>query len=325
MQSHPSRLVIVIAVLIAVVGGALVAVQTRINSQFARDLGDSIIAAFVSFVLGGVIVAVVVFLAPSGRRGMARMRESIVSRQTPWWFLLGGACGAFFVVAQGLTGAILGVSLFTIATVATQTITGAVIDGVGLGDMQKRPVTVVRIIASLLALGAVAFTGFADLHINFPIALLIFPLVAGAAAGYQQAANGQLRHVSQSALAATFVNFVSGIVVLALATVVHIAVGGWSVTFPTELWLYSGGLIGILFIVGSVVVVRTIGVLLLSLGTIAGQLLGALLLDLFFPMSTSGLPVTTIIGTLVTLGAVSLAAVSAQRSNAPIVGLGDED
>ncbi len=324
-QSHPSRGVIVIAVGVAVLSGALVAVQTRINSQFARDLGDSFLAALVSFVVGGVIVAAVALLAPSGRRGIARLRDSVASRETPWWFLLGGACGAFFVVAQGLTGAILGVSLFTIATVATQTVAGAIIDGVGFGDMLKRPVTVLRIIASILALGAVAFTGLAELRTDFPVALLIFPLVAGAAAGYQQAANGQLRHVAQSTLAATLVNFVVGTVALLLATAVHVVAGGWVAAFPTELWLYSGGLIGILLIAGSIVVVRAIGVLLLSLGLIAGQLLGALLLDVFFPMAIGGLPVTTVIGTLVTLGAVSLAAVSAQRSDAPVVGLRADD
>ena len=256
---------------------------------------------------------------------MARLRDSVVARETPWWFLLGGAGGAFFVVGQGIAGAVLGVSLFTIAVVATQTITGAVIDGVGFGDMQKRPITPVRAIAALLALAAVAFTGIADLRTDIPIWLLIFPLLAGVAAGYQQAANGQLRHVSQSPLAATFMSFLTGTVVLIVAAAVNIAVSGWVATFPTDLWLYSGGLVGIVFIAGAIIVVRTIGVLLLSLATIGGQLLGALALDLVFPIAGGGLPLTTIIGTLVTLGAVSLAAFSAQRTGAAVVGLRDEE
>ncbi|MEQ1737810.1 MAG: DMT family transporter, partial [Rhodoglobus sp.] len=152
-----------------------------------------------------------------------------------------------------------------------------------------------------------------------------FPLIAGIAAGYQQAANGQLRHVSHSPLAATFMSFLTGTLVLVVAAGVSIAVVGWKVTFPTEWWLYSGGLVGIVFIAAAIVVVRTIGVLLLSLATIAGQLLGALALDVVFPISGGGLPFTTIIGTIVTLLAVSLAAVSAQRSKGPIVGLHDEE
>ena len=70
-----------------------------------------------------------------------------------------------------------------------------------------------------------------------------------------------------------------------------------------------------LFIGGAAVVVRTIGVLLLGLGTIAGQLLGALVLDLVIPISGRGLPTTTVIGTLLTLVAVSLAVLSARRAH----------
>jgi transporter family-2 protein len=206
------------------------------------------------------------------------------------------------------------VALFTIAVVATQTIAGAVIDRIGLGDLPKRPVTVLRVVASLLALAAVIFSGLAELRVDVPIGLLILPLLAGVGIGYQQAINGQVRHVSESALTATFLNFLTGTSVLIVAVIVHTLVVGWVATFPTNPLLYTGGAIGVLFIGGAAAVVRTIGVLLLGLGTIAGQLLGALVLDLVIPISGRGLPFTTVVGTLLTLVAVSLAVVSAQRS-----------
>lgn len=317
MPPHPSRLVIVGAVGVAAVSGALTALQTRVNSQLSLELGDGVLASLISFGSGFVILTVIVLIAPTGRHGLVKLKNSVVARKTPWWFLIGGFFGALFVLGQGLTAAVLGVALFTIAVVATQTITGAVIDRVGLGDLPKRPVTVLRVVASVLALAAVVFSGLAELRVDVPIGLLLLPLLAGVGVGYQQAINGQVRFVSESALTATFLNFLTGTAVLIIAVIVHTLAVGWVAVFPTNPWLYSGGAIGVLFIGGAAAVVRTIGVLLLGLGTIAGQLLGALVLDLVIPISGRDLAVTTVIGTLLTLVAVSLAVASAQRAQTP--------
>ena len=150
---------LIVAVGIAVISGALTALQTRVNSQLSLELGDGILASVISFASGLVILTIAVLVAPRGRDGLARLTTSVRERRTPWWYLIGGLFGAVFVVGQGLTAAVLGVALFTIAAVATQTITGAVIDRVGLGDLPKRPVTALRVVASLLALAAVTFSG----------------------------------------------------------------------------------------------------------------------------------------------------------------------
>ena len=299
---------------VAVISGALTALQTRVNSQLAIELGDGILSSLISFGSGLLILTVVVLLVPSGRHGLARLNRSVRARRTPWWYLIGGVFGAFFVVSQGLTATVVGVALFTIAVVATQTITGAVIDRVGLGDLPKRPVTVLRVVASLLALVAVGFAGASELRVDIPIALLILPLLAGVGVGYQQAINGQVRYVSESALTATFLNFLTGASVLVIAVIVHTLIVGWVANFPSNPLLYTGGAIGVLFIGGAAAVVRTIGVLLLGLGTIAGQLVGALLLDLAIPIAGHHLSITTVIGTVLTLVAVSLAVLSAQRA-----------
>jgi transporter family-2 protein len=48
-------------------------------------------------------------------------------------------------------------------------------------------------------------------------------------------------------------------------------------------YLYVGGLIGAIFVAVAARLVRTLGVLLLTLTSIAGQLLGAVILDIFIP------------------------------------------
>lgn len=303
-----SRPAVAGAVAVAVLSGVFTAVQTRINSQFARELGDGVLSAFISFGSGMLVLALIVGLTPAGRRGLARLRESVASGRTPWWYLIGGVGGALFVLGQGLSAGILGVALFTIVVVASQTVSGTVIDRVGVGALGQRPITPLRIAASALAVLAVAFAGIAELRFDVPPWVLILPLVAGVAIGWQQAANGQVRHVAQSAVAATFVNFLTGTAVLLVAALIHSSATGWPQAFPTNPLLYSGGFLGVVFVFGAIAVVRFTGVLLLGLGTIAGQLLGALVLDLVLPVSGHAIALTTVIGTLLTLVAVSIAA-----------------
>ena len=79
-------------------------------------------------------------------------------------------------------------------------------------------------------------------------------------------------------------------------------------TFPSEPWLYIGGASGVIFIAIFALVVRSIGVLLMSLGSVAGQLVMAVILDLTFP-SQHQLGVATIVGTVLTLLAAGIAAI----------------
>ena len=64
---------------------------------------------------------------------------------------------SFLVLSQGLAAAALGVALFTVAVVAGQTISGLVLDRVGIGPGGRRPLTAARLVGALLALGAVTW------------------------------------------------------------------------------------------------------------------------------------------------------------------------
>jgi transporter family-2 protein len=80
--------------------------------------------------------------------------------------------------------------------------------------------------------------------------------------------------------------------------------------------LYLGGAIGAIFIAIAAAVVRDTGVLLLGLGTVAGQLGGALVLDLVLPGGARP-GAATYAGVLLTLGAVLLATVPSRRRSRP--------
>lgn len=307
--THPpvSRLRLTIALVSVFVAGGLVALQSRITGELGQRMGDGFLAAFISFGTGMVILLIGSLFWRPGREGMGRVMAAIRERRIPWWFAVGGAGGAIFVLGQGVTVGLLGVALFTIAVVCGQTISSLLIDHHGMGSMAPRRATAARIAGAGLAVVAVGIAVAGELRADAPYLALIIPLVAGVAVGWQAAVNGQIRTVARSAFTATFGNFVVGTTLLGIALIVHTAIVGWHAEFPTEPWLYVGGPIGVAFIASQAIIVRITGVLLMGLALLAGQLTASVIFDLVAPVEGGALTVATVIGAALTLVAVLVA------------------
>lgn len=301
-------------VVAAVAVGALIATQTRLNGELGSRLGDGFTAAAISFGSGLVVLATALLALPAGRRGLGRLAGAIRSGRMPWWHLLGGVGGAVFVLGQGLLGAILGVALFTVGIVAGQTVSSLLIDRRGLGSMPARPLSAQRMLGAVLAIAAVVAAGSGEPPGRAPIVLVIVPVLIGLLVGGQAALNGEVRVVAGSAVSATLVNFAVGSVILVAAAVVHAGIAGWPSRYPAEPWLYLGGVAGVVFIAAQTVIVRILGVLVMGLALLAGQLGAAVVFDLVVPLPGDGITAVTVAGAAVTLGAVGIAAVPGRRA-----------
>ena len=297
------------AVPAAVLCGAGVATQSRINGALGAELEDGFLAALVSFASGLVILLLIVLFSPKGRAGIARVRSAVATREIPWWYAMGGAAGALFVLSQGLTSAVLGVALFSIGTVCGQTISGIAIDRIGFGSTKPRPVTGLRVIGGALALGAVALAGSGQLHVGTAPWLYLLPFIAGLGLAWQQAVNGQIRSLT-NALTATLGNFVVGTLVLVIAVGIHTAFVGLPAQWPSNPVLYLGGIVGAMFVALSAVVVGVTGVLLITLCAISGQLLMSIVLDFVVPAAGHELTWTTYAGVALALAAVVIVVLS---------------
>jgi bacterial/archaeal transporter family-2 protein len=303
-----TRRTLPLAVLGAIACGAGIAVQSRINGQLGAELEDGYIAAVISFGSGLVILSVLMLLVRSGRTGAAKTIGAIKAGEIPWFYAVGGAAGGYFVLTQGLASAPLGVALFSIGIVCGQTVSGVIIDRVGLGHVQPRLLTPQRLIGAGLALVAVAVAASSQFTGEANPWLFLLPFSAGLAIAWQQGVNGQIRRVSGSVLTATFGNFLVGTAVLLVAAIVHTVINGWPQSFPTSPVLYIGGSIGVLFIGLGAAIVGVTGVLLLALGTISGQLVGSLVLDLVVPAAGHELHWTTVAGIALALAATVVVA-----------------
>ncbi|MEV4488873.1 DMT family transporter [Micromonospora coxensis] len=294
---------------LATASGVAVAVQSRINGELGVRLADGIAAAVVSFGLGLLVLLVLVPATPGGRRGLRELRAALGEGSLRPWQCLGGVCGAFLVATQGLTVGALGVAVFTVAVVAGQSASSLAVDRAGVGPAGRQPVTTARLAGAVLTVLAVLLAVGDRLGDPQALALAALPLLAGVAIAWQQAVNGRVRAASGSALTATLVNFTVGTVALLATFAVDVAVRGRpSGAFPGEPWLYLGGPIGIVFIAIAAAIVRFTGVLLLGLATIAGQVVGAVLLDLLLPTAASRPGAATLAGAALTMVAVLVAA-----------------
>ncbi|MFF2086452.1 DMT family transporter [Nocardia sp. NPDC058176] len=290
--------------------GAGVAVQGRINGALGAELGDGVMAATISFGTGLVVLLLAFACSPALRAGFGTVRNAVSQGSLRPWHLLGGLCGAFFVASQGLTIAVIGVTAFTVAVVAGQLLSSLVVDRLGLAPNGRTAITPLRVAAAVLGIGGVVLsasgrsvpvtvvTGVPDI----PLLLIVLPALAGVGLAWQQAVNGRVSAVG-GPFTATLVNFVVGLLALFLFDLYTLSTTGLPTEFPTEPWLYLGGLIGVGFIALAAVTVGLIGVLLLGLTSVAGQLVAAVLLD-----ATAGkLSLTAVLSCAIVLCAVVVA------------------
>lgn len=298
-----------IAIAATLAAGVLVATQHRINGELGQQLGDGFTAALISFGSGWFILMAILAVSTKGHEGIRRVLGEVRAGRVAPWLLLGGLGGGLLVLSQGLVAGVVGVAIFGIATVTGQTISGMLADATGFAGVRRTPVTLQRLIGAVLTLVAVVVAVAPRLDTDVPVAAIILPLIAGVGIGLQQAVNGRVRTESGSALAATTLNFTVGTAALAVVTVVHLAISGLPETPPTNPWLYLGGAVGAVFIAIQVVTVTRIGVLLLGLCLVAGQLAGALVYDLVLPIGVPTTASTTIAVALTLLG-VAIASLS---------------
>lgn len=312
-MSRPARRAI--GILLAVFSGIALAVQGRLNGELGGRLQDGFLAALISFGSGWLLLLVALPVLPSMRRGPGQVAAALRAGRLRWWMCLGGLGGATLVAGQGLTVGELGVAMFTVAVVAGQSGNSLVIDRIGLGPAGAQRMNAQRVLGALLTLLAViiAMSGRLEVSGAHVLLLLLLPLVAGASIAAQQAVNGRVGQCS-SPLTATLINFTGGTIALAVAWVIKLLVRGGPADFPANPVLYIGGLLGITFIAVAAVVVRTIGVLLLGMGSISGQLIGAAALDLITPAHGEQLAASTLWGVALTLVAVAIATLPGRGS-----------
>lgn len=293
------------AIILALIVGTLMALQSRINGELADRLDDPFTGTAFGFILANLILLIACAFWRPGRHGIARVLRAVRGGTMPLWMLSGGLVGAVYVLTQSLTVATLGVALFSVASVGGQAIGGAMMDRTRIVPGGPYTLTPARAAGALLAIIAVIVTQSTGFQSSVPVWMMLLPIAVGMAQGWQQAVNAQVRMEAHSAFTTTFFNGWIGLLLLIPAAAIKVAVSGVPADFPSQWWLYSGGMIGIIFIAIAPIVVHAMGALLYTLVAITGQLTAAVVLDLL-RADAEPLPATTIIGVALALLAVGV-------------------
>ena len=129
-------------VLTAAVGG-LIALQAPINSHLGKQIG-TFQAAFVSFAIGTILLAVIAALA---KGGVGQISDA---RHVTWYYLMGGVLGAAYVTSVLVTVRSLGAGGVVAATIAGQLTMGVIVDQFGWLGVTKDPVTAAKLVGIAL-------------------------------------------------------------------------------------------------------------------------------------------------------------------------------
>jgi transporter family-2 protein len=298
--------------------GAALAAQARMNGELATRWGHGLDAAIWSFGSGLMALTLVMAFSPRMRQGFGSLRKSLRRGEIRWWQCIGGVVGGFFVFSQAYAVPIAGVALFTIAVVGAQTLTAVGVDKLGIGPAGRVPVSVARVVAALLAIvGVVVAVGG---RVSGTTAAVVVPAilaaVVGAAATVQQGINGRVTVAARSPMTTTWLNFATGTATLLVLAGPGLRFGsfGRPESFAAPWWAWLGGLVGTVIIGVTAVAVRPLGVLLVMLLMLAGQLVAAVGLDALDPETRGHITPPVVVGLLVTLGAAALAGVAGARS-----------
>ncbi len=138
-----------VAIVLAIIGGVLLAVQAPTNALLGKASGSAIVAAFISFLVGTIALGLAV-AATSGRLFGTDLK------QVPWYAWLGGIYGAFFVAVAAFGAPRVGMGVLLTAAVAGQLAAAVVLDHFGFLGLDRHPVNTARAVGLVLVLvGAV--------------------------------------------------------------------------------------------------------------------------------------------------------------------------
>ncbi|HVG17701.1 MAG TPA: DMT family transporter [Blastocatellia bacterium] len=136
--------------LLALIAGAFIPVQTGVNSQLSRWVGHPVLASLVSFLVGtAALLAYTLILriplpAPNSLN------------QSPWWVWTGGLLGAFFVTASVIVAPRLGAAITVALIIAGQLLVALALDHFGLLGFPERPLNGWRVLGAILLVIGVA-------------------------------------------------------------------------------------------------------------------------------------------------------------------------
>lgn len=302
-------------ILLGIIIGAGLSVQTVINSRLRDHLFSPFLASTVSFFVGTFSLAMVVWLS-----GQSLFIDSELIIRAPFWLWIGGLLGVIGLTTNILLFPHLGAVQTAIMPILGQVIMSMLIDHFGWFHANSLPLSWNRIVGIVLVLfGIFLAVALSELRRNRKkenksVVIWLWRLlgvVAGMLSAMQTAVNGELGRFLHSPVQAAFISFLVG--VLTLILFVGIKEGKFyrikeAARQGMPWWIWFGGILGAFFVFGSAFLMPLIGTGETVILALLGMISGSLLVDQYGFLNVPRKPVYSIqiIGLLILLSGVAL-------------------
>lgn len=306
--------------LLAALSGLMIALQARANGELSLRINNGLEAALVSFGSGLIIITVIATQNPSMKEGISNLRTAVANKEIARWKLLAGALGGSFVAIQTHIVPLIGVAIYSVASIAGQTAMSLVVDRIGLTGGGKKLISKRRVAAAVLTVLAVFVSVFDRIDAkNLSFLAVVLGCLAGAVVGVQRALNGQINEYSHQSFTTSLLNFITGTSFLVILILGGVLIGKIElVSLPTgPWWIYTGGVIGVIYIAFTSTIVQHLGVLTFTLFSVGGQLVGSLVIDLISPTNGVNVSAYLVTGIVMTYLGVIAGGVSNSRVQKP--------
>ena len=306
--------------LLAALSGLMIALQARANGELSHRLNNGLEAALVSFGSGLIIIAVIAVFNPAIKEGLKNLRSAVANKEIAQWKLLAGALGGSFVAIQTHIVPLIGVAIYSVASIAGQTAISLVVDRIGLTGGGKKLISGRRVAAAVLTVLAVFVSVFDRIDAkNLSLFAVVLGCIAGAVVGVQRALNGQINEHSHQSFTTSLLNFITGTSLLVILILGGVLIGKIElVPLPAgPWWIYTGGTIGIIYIAFTSTIVQHLGVLTFTLFSVGGQLVASLVIDLISPTNGVNVSAYLVTGIVMTYLGVIAGGASSSRVQKP--------
>ena len=211
---------------LAALSGVLIALQARANGELSHRLDNGLQAALVSFGSGLLIILIITPFSSHIKEGIANLRGAIARKEIAGWKLFAGALGGSFVAIQTQIVPLIGVAIYSVASIAGQTAMSLVVDRIGLTGGGKKLISPRRVMAAVITVFAVLVSVWDRIDANnLSMIAVTAGCIAGAVVGVQRALNGQINEHSHQSFTTSLLNFITGTSFLVILILAGVALG----------------------------------------------------------------------------------------------------
>jgi bacterial/archaeal transporter family-2 protein len=139
IDAKSPRTVLWAYLLLAFAAGVMLPFQAGVNAELAQWVNSPFRAAFVSFLVGTLVLLVVSVLVFKPLPSWTRLGDA------PWWVWIGGALGAFYVAGSIVSAPKLGAATLIALVVAGQALASLAVDHFGWVGFDENPISLGRI------------------------------------------------------------------------------------------------------------------------------------------------------------------------------------